>query len=79
MPVSLRIPPDKDEMIRKAAARIGKSKTAFILEAIDEKLGVVKNREQMIRELAGWLSRGEAQELRSSLKAFDEIHEEDWP
>jgi hypothetical protein len=78
MPVSLRIPPAKEEMIRKAAAKSGKSKTAFILEAIDEKLGIVKNREQTIRELAGWMSHEEAEELRSSLKVFEEIHEGDW-
>lgn len=78
MPLSLRIPPEKDEMIRKAAARAGKSKTAFILEAIDEKLGLVKNRGQVVRELAGWMSREEAGELRESLRVFDEIHQGDW-
>ena len=79
MPVSLRIPPEKAEMIRKAAARDRMSKTSFILEAIDEKLGVVKNREQTIRELAGWMSHEEAKELRQSLKVFEEIREGDWP
>ena len=79
MPVSLRIPPEKAEMIRKAAARARMSKTSFILEAIDEKLGVVKNREQTIRELAGWMSHEEAKELRQSLKVFEEIRVGDWP
>ncbi len=79
MPVSLRVSPDKEEMIKKAAARAGMSKTAYILKAIDEKLGLVKNREQTIRELAGWMSHEEAEELRRSLKVFDEIHEGDWP
>lgn len=79
MPLSLRIPPDKEEMIRKAAAEAGISKTAYILEAIEEKLGVVKNREQTIRELAGWMTHEEAEELRQSLKVFEEIHEGDWP
>ena len=78
MPVSLRIPPEKEEMIRKAAAKSRKSKTAYILDAIDEKLGIVRNRERTIRELAGWMSHDEAEELRSSLKVFDEIHEGDW-
>ena len=78
MPVSLRIPPEKEEMIRKAAARSRKSKTAYILDAIDEKLGIVRNRERTIRELAGWMSHDEAEELRSSLRVFDEIHEGDW-
>ncbi|MHC1729548.1 MAG: hypothetical protein AB9866_26685 [Syntrophobacteraceae bacterium] len=79
MPVSMRVPPEKAEMIRKAAARARVSKTAYILEAIDEKLGVVKNREQTIRELAGWMTHEEAEELRQSLKVFEEIHEGDWP
>ena len=46
MPLSLRIPSDKEEIIRKAAAKKGKSKTSFILEAVDEKLGLHKSREQ---------------------------------
>ncbi len=79
MPVSLRIPPEKEEMIRKAAERAGMSKTAYILEAIDEKLGISENREQTVRELAGWMSHEEAEELRHSLDVFDEIHEGDWP
>ena len=78
MPISLRIPPEKEEMIREMAARAGKSKTAFILEAIDEKLGLVKNREQTVRELAGWMSREEADELRASLNVFNEVNEGDW-
>jgi hypothetical protein len=44
MPLSLRIPSDKEEMIRKVAARAGKSKTSFIVEAVDEKLGLHKSR-----------------------------------
>ena len=78
MPISLRISTEKEEMVRKLAARAGKSKTAFILEAIDEKLGLVKNREQTIRELAGWMTHEEAEELRASLRVFDEIQEGDW-
>jgi hypothetical protein len=79
MPVSLRIPPEKEEMIRKAAARAGISKTAYILEAIDEKLGISGSREQTVRALAGWMSHEEAEELRQALGVFDEIHEGDWP
>ncbi len=73
MPISLRISPEKEEMIRQMAAKEGKSKTAFILEAIDEKLGLVKDRERLIRELAGWMSHEEAEEFRSSLSVFSEI------
>jgi len=78
MPVSLRISPEKEEVIRIAAARAGKSRTAFILEAIDEKLGLIKNRETTVRELAGWMTREEAEELRSALQVFDEVSEGDW-
>jgi len=78
MPVSLRMPPEKEQVLRRAAAKAGKSKTAFILEAIDERLGLGTSREKTIRELAGWLSHEEAEELRSSLKVFDEIHPGDW-
>jgi predicted DNA-binding protein len=78
MPVSLRIPSGKDEMLRKAAAKSRKTKTAYILEAVDEKLGLVKNREQVVRELAGWLSREEAQELRKAVEIFNKVEEGDW-
>jgi uncharacterized protein (DUF1778 family) len=53
MPVSLRTPPEKDVMNRKAAAKSRKSKTAYILDAVDEKLGLVKVREQVVRKLSG--------------------------
>ena len=78
MPVSLRIPSGKEEMLRKAAAKSRKTKTAYILEAVDEKLGLVKNREQCVRELAGWLSHEEAQEVRKAVENFDKVDEEDW-
>jgi hypothetical protein len=79
MPLSLRIPPEKEKLIEMAARKEGKTKSAFILEAIDEKLGVTRTREQMIRDLAGWLSHEEAEELRRSVDVFDQIHEGDWP
>jgi len=78
MPLSLRIPPEKEKMINKAATEAGKTKSAFILEAVDEKLGLVKDREQTIRELAGWLSNQEAKKLRESLHIFSQTHEGDW-
>ena len=78
MPLSLRIPPEKEKMINRAAAKAGKTKSAFILEAVDEKLGLVKDREQTVRELAGWLSTEEAKELRESLRVFNQIQEGDW-
>jgi len=79
MPLSLRIPPQKEEMIKRASIKAGKTKSAFIVEAIDEKLGIVKNREKTIRQLAGWLTHEEAEELRTSLNVFDQINEGDWP
>ena len=79
MPLSLRIPPEKEMMIKAASKKAGKSKSAFIVEAIDEKLGLVKNREQTIRQLAGWLTHEEAQELRTSLDVFSQVNEGDWP
>jgi uncharacterized protein (DUF1778 family) len=78
MPLSLRIQPKKEEMIKKAAVKAGKSKSAYILEAVDEKLGLIKNREKVIRELAGWLSHDEAEELRKATSIFDQVHDEDW-
>ena len=78
MPISLRIPPEKDKMIQKAAKKSGTTKTAIILEAVDEKLGLTKTREQLIRELAGWLTHEEADDLRQSVEVFSQINEGDW-
>lgn len=78
MPISLRIPAKKEEIIRKVAQKTGKTKTAVILEAVDEKLGLHKSRKQTIKEIAGWLSHEEAEELRNSLKIFDQVNEGDW-
>jgi hypothetical protein len=74
MPLSLRIPFEKDEMIKKAAAKSGKTKTTFILEAVDEKMGFVKGREQIVRELSGWLSHEEAEELRKAVEIFNKVN-----
>jgi uncharacterized protein (DUF1778 family) len=78
MPLSLRLTAEKEKMIKRAAGKAGKTKTSFILEAVDEKLGLIKNREQVVRELAGWLSPEEAEELRSAVSVFEKVHEEDW-
>jgi hypothetical protein len=78
MPLSLRIPQKKNEMIKKAATKSRKTKTAYILEAVDEKLGITKTRGQMIRELAGWMSHAEAEELREVVDIFNKVNQGDW-
>ena len=78
MPISLRIPPKKEELIKRAAKKAGKTKTGFILNAVDEKLELIESREQIIRKTAGWLSPEEASELSANLKVFEEVHEADW-
>ncbi len=78
MPLSLRIPSEKDKMIKKAANKSGKTKTAYILEAVDEKLGIIKARKQKIRELAGWMSHEEAEELRKTVSVFGKVNQGDW-
>jgi len=39
-------------MIKMASKKAGKTKSAFIVEAVDEKMGLVKNRERTIWQLA---------------------------
>ena len=78
MPLSLRIPHEKEKIITKAAMKAGKTKSAYILEAVDEKLGLMNDREKMIRKLAGWLSHDEAEELRKATKVFNQINNGDW-
>lgn len=79
MPISLRIPPKQEEAIAKAAKKAGKTKTAFILDAVNEKLGMAESREQLVRKMAGWMSPKEASELQAAMKEFEEIREGDWP
>jgi hypothetical protein len=38
-----------------------------------------KNREKMVRKLAGWLTHEQAEELREAVEIFEEIHEEEPP
>jgi uncharacterized protein (DUF1778 family) len=78
MPMSLRLPGKKVNMIEKAATKERKSKTAFVIEAIDEKLGLIKNRENALRNFSGWLSGSEAEELRRATSVFETIGEGDW-
>ena len=78
MPISLRIPPKKEKLINRAAKKAGKTKTGFILDAVDEKLQLVENREQTIRKTAGWLSPKAASRLSEDLMFFEKIDETDW-
>jgi uncharacterized protein (DUF1778 family) len=78
MPISLRIPPKKEELINRAARKAGQTKTGFILDAVDEKLRLVENREQTIRKTAGWLNPKEASRLSEDLMIFEKIDEADW-
>jgi hypothetical protein len=65
-------------MIKKAIRKSGKTKTAFILEVVDEKLGLINSREQTIMELAGWMSHEEAKELRDAIDIFNKIQQGNW-
>ena len=78
MPLSLRIHPEKEKKIKKAAARLKKTKTSYVLEAIDEKLGLQKPKAEMIREMAGWLSHEETEEIRKAVSVFETVCEGDW-
>jgi hypothetical protein len=51
---------------------------SFILDAVDEKPGITRDREKLIRDLADWISHDEANELRKSLEVFNRVDEEDW-
>lgn len=78
MPISLRIPAEKEQLISRAAKEAGKTKTGFILDAVDEKLQLVQDREQLIRKTAGWLSTEEGSVLRKEMEVFEQVHEADW-
>ena len=70
MAISLRIPVEKEEIIRELAQKEGKTITAFVLEAIDEKIAALKERQTRIRQFAGWMSHEEAAGLRQATDIF---------
>ena len=78
MPISLRIPESKEHLLKRYAARVGKTKTAVILEAVDEKLGLTVDRKDLIRNLSGWMNERDAEELRLAAREFDIVNDGDW-
>ncbi len=79
MQVSLRIPKKTGARLQSLAEKTGKTKTALILEAFDEKYALKKDRSQLIRELAGWMSTEECKELRRLVSEFEAVDDKDWP
>lgn len=65
-------------MIRKSATKARGKKTSFILEAVDDKLGLHKSREQVVRVTSGWLTHEEAENQRQVVKIFDQVKKKDW-
>jgi len=78
MPISLRIPESREKLLRRYAEKTGKTKTAVILEAIDEKLGLKISRREIIRNFSGWMSEEDTRDLKRAVEDFDTIHDGDW-
>ncbi|MFH1983820.1 MAG: ribbon-helix-helix protein, CopG family [Pseudomonadota bacterium] len=78
MQVSLRVPPETSEQLESLAEKTGKTKTALILEALKEKYELVKDRTQLVRDLAGWMPVEECDALRTAVAEFDAVDDEDW-
>lgn len=78
MQVSIRVSSETGARLKALAEETGKTKTALILEAINEKYALKKNRSQLVRELAGWMSPSECEELRRALADFDRVDDRDW-
>jgi hypothetical protein len=79
MHISLRVPAKTGDRLKALEAATGKTKTALVLEALQEKYEPQTNRSQLIRDLAGWMSKSECDELRKSAAELDTVDEEDWP
>ncbi|MBC2741635.1 MAG: hypothetical protein HGJ93_00925 [Desulfosarcina sp.] len=60
------------------AEKTGKTRTALIIEALDEKYALKKNRSQLVRELAGWMPPAECEALRNAVADFDTVDDKDW-
>ena len=78
MPISLRIPESREKLLRRHAEETGKTKTAVILEAIDEKLGLKVSRRELIRNISGWMPEVDAQNLKKAVEVFDVVNDGDW-
>ena len=78
MQVSIRVPPEISDRLKSLVEKTGKTKTALILEAIDEKYALKKKHSQLVRELAGWMSQAECDELRNTVADFDKVDDRDW-
>jgi predicted transcriptional regulator len=78
MQISLRVPPKTGKRLKSLEAQTGKTKTSLILEALQEKYEPQTSRSQLIRELAGWMSKSECDELRETVDEFNTINDEDW-
>ena len=79
MHVSLRVPTKTGDRLNSLARKTGKTKSTLILEALDQKYNPEKDRSQLIREVAGWMSTAECRELREALSEFDAVDNKDWP
>ena len=78
MQLSLRVPQKTSDRLNALAEKTGKTKTALILEALDEKYALKKNRSQLVRELAGWMPPAECEVLRIAVADFDTVDDRDW-
>ncbi len=79
MQISIRIPQTTNDRLQLMASKTGKTKTALILEAVNEKYNLKKGRAQLIHELAGWMSPDECAELRNAIEDFNVVNDQDWP
>jgi len=78
MQVSFRVPPKTGERLNSLAQKTGKTKSALITEALDEKYRPDKDRSQLIRKLSGWMPETECKELREAVIEFNMVDDEDW-
>lgn len=78
MQISLRVPPKTSAFLKSLAEKTGKTKTALIIEALDEKYALQKSRSKLIRQLAGWMTAEECEILRNAVADFDTVDDKDW-
>lgn len=79
MQISLRVSPETSARLKALAEKTGKTQTALILEALDEKYKLKQDRTKLIRDLAGWMPKAECDGLRHAVSVFDQVNDKDWP
>ena len=77
MQISMRVSEKTGNRLNSLAKKTGKTKSALIVEALNEKYCPDTDRAQLIRDLSGWMPKTECNELREAVTEFSIFDDKD--